>query len=357
MRLRPLQRSIFEQEDKRMKKPYLILAATVLILLVFVGVSRPQSRTLYFSNQYRADAASMPQTESFSVDDPIYVVLNLSRGQNTIGDLVSTDPKTGKRNFWFCFSPGAAEQNFKGVIPKCVGILPEPLSDEVLNGKAYAYLIRPSGPDLARNKTDLSEGVVSLMSADRNDNHPVEVPFTYYIYGKADRALNAGDVVISCQGWDQSATGRYVKDAETKSNNEWDAETKKIITAYVSGHRSQRADPQLEKAIRAWWRGAPTTVVINPMLRVDFVKTDYEYTRNEFGIVLRKSIDAFYVFKLKKDGKCYVSSRSFGYESLGGGAFGAELKAWLPNSVIRLANSREIERDNEYEIDCAVVGG
>jgi len=197
-----------------MNRLYIDFAAIVLMLLAFVGVSRAQNRTLYFSNQYRSDAATMPQTDSFTVDDPIYVVLNLSNGKNTIGDLVSTDPNTGKKNFWLCFSPGAAEQNFKGVTPKCVGILPEPLSDEVLNAKAYAYMIRPSGPDLARNKTDLSEGVVSLMSADRNDNHPVEVPFTYYIYGKADRALNAGDVVVSCDGWDKSATGRYVKDAE-----------------------------------------------------------------------------------------------------------------------------------------------
>jgi len=326
------------------------------MLLAFVGVSRPQNRTLYFSNQYRSDVTTMPQTDSFTVDDPIYVVLNLSNGKNTIGDLVSTDPNTGKKNFWLCFSPGAAEQNFKGVTPKCVGILPEPLSGEVLNAKAFAYKILPSGSDLARNKTDLSEGVVNLISAYRNDGRPVEVPFTYYIYGKADRPLKAGEVVVSCQNWDQSATGKYLKDAESKADNDELAGRKSIITNWVKGLTSKRNDPALEKAIRA--------SVQSPVLRIVFLTPGYDIIRNDLGIVVRKVIKTVYVYKWVKTGKCYAYWQSYGYESLGGGAFNTDLGSWRTYTddgwhvaELNVPGTYGFPSGEGWEVDCSTFGG
>jgi hypothetical protein len=331
---------------------YLNFASIVLMLLVFVVVSRAQNRTLYFSNQYRADAALMPQTDSFTVDDPIYVVLNLSRGQNTIGDLVSTDPVTGEKNFWLCFSPEPAAQNYKGVASKCVGILPQPLTDGILYAKAVSYKILPAGSELARNKTDLSEGVLSLMAAYRNLGHPVAVPFTYYIYGKADRPLKAGEVLISCQSWDTSATGKYISDADAKADSDELAGRKTLMTKWVADRISKRTDPALEKAIQASNQ--------SPILRIVFLTPGYDIIRNDLGIVVRKSIRTLYVYKWIKTGKCYAYWYSYGYESLGGAAFNTDLGSWRVFTddgshvaELNVPGTNGFPSGDSWEVDCA----
>ena len=337
-----------------MKRHYLNLASMILMILVLAVITKAQNRTLYFSNQYRPDAASMPQTDTFSVDDPIYVVLNLSRGNNSIGDLVSTDPKTGKRNFWLCFSPGAAEQNYKGVTPKCVGILPEPLTDESLNAKAVAYKIVPSGADLPRNKTELSDGVINLLEAVRTRGS-VEVPFTYYIYGKADRPLKAGEAIVSCENWDQSATGKYLKDAESKADSDELAGRKPIMTKWVKGLVSKRNDPALEKAIRASDAA--------PILHIVFLTPGYDIIRNDLGIVQRKVIKTIYVYKWVQAGKCFAHWKYYGYESLGGGAFDTDLGNWRVMSddgwhiaELNVPGTNGFPSGENWEVDCSAFG-
>jgi len=334
-----------------MKKHHLNPVAIGLIVLVFVGVSRSQNRTLYFSNQFRADAATMPPTEAFAIDDPVYLVLNLSRSSNTIGDLVSTDPSTGKKNFWLCFSPEAGDQNFKGVSPKCVGVLPEPLSDQSLSAKAVSYKILPPGAELPRNKTDLSDGVVSLMAA-RRTLGPVEVPFTYFIYGKADRALKAGEVVISCQNWDASAIGKYLKAADAKADSDELAGRLGIMTKWVKSLTSKRSDPALEKAIRASDSA--------PILRIVFLTPGYDIIRNDLGIVMRKTIKTVYVYKWPQSGKCYAHWTGYGYESLGGGAFNTDLGNWRGFeddgrhvAELNVPGTNGFPSGDNWEVDCA----
>jgi hypothetical protein len=293
----------------------------------------------------------MPQTDSFTVDDAIYVVLNLSKGRNTIGDLVSTDPNTGKKNFWLCFSPEAGDQNYKGVTAKCVGILPEPLTDEILSAKAVAYKILPSGAELPRNKTELSDGVISLMAA-RRTLGAVEVPFTYFIYGKADRPLKAGEVVISCQNWDQSATGKYLKDAAAKADNDEIAGRKAIITKWIKGLTSKRTDPALEKAIRASDSA--------PMLNIVFLTPGYDFIRNDLGIVQRKVIKTVYVYKWAQTGRCFAHWKYYGYESLGGGAFDTDLGNWRVMTddgwhvaELNVPGTNGFPSGENWEVDCA----
>jgi hypothetical protein len=268
---------------------------------------------------------------------------------------VSTDPKTGKRNFWLCFSPDATAQNFRGVTPKCVGMLPEPLSDADLNAKAVSYKILPSGADLARGNTELSDGVISLLSAYRNDGI-VEVPFTYYIFGKADGELKAGSVAVSCNGWDQSARGKYLKDASDKAAGDELAARKPLMTNWVKGLVSKRNDPALEKAIRS-----STTA---PIPYIVFLTPGYDVVRNDLGIVVRKAIKTVFVYKWVQAGKCFTHWNYYGYESLGGGAFNSDLGSWesyladpgYHKEKLNVPGTNGFPSGENWEVDCAAFG-
>ena len=103
------------------------------------------------------------------------------------------------------------------------------------------------------------------------------------------------------------------------------------------------------------------TAVVNPILRVVFLEPNYEVTRNEFGVVLRKTVDAMIIFKVKSSGQCHMRWHSFGYESMGGGAFSDEVKPWekqerigfdfYPQHIL-LPGDRKIYAGREYVVDC-----
>lgn len=287
----------------------------LLIFLASVSLPAQNRRSLYFSNKLLPDASAMTETSVFTSDDPLYLVLNVSHTNNTIGDLTSVNPETGKRNFWFCFSPSITSQIEK----KCVGILAEPLDPAILSSKAVAYTILPAGKEQETMRTELSSGVFEFLRSHRRVDKAL-IPFTYFIYGRSDRELNAGEVTYSMTGWDASVRGKRIIDAEQRVEEEQIVTKKAVLTAWVKGLASKRNDPALEKAIRAS-DGAP-------LLRIVFLQPTYEIIRNDLGIALRKTVQTVYVYKWVPTGKCFAHWSSFGYESLGGGAFNSDLGKW-----------------------------
>ena len=150
-------------------------------------------------------------------------------------------------------------------------------------------------------------------------------------------------------------------DIAKQKQGEFDSQTKGVLTDWIKNFQSRRSDPVLEKGIRSWWNGPAGTVVVNPMLRVVFLQPSYEVTRNEFGEVLRKTVDTIIVFKMK-DGPCRMRWNSFGYESLGGGTFSDEVKQWTKQVQVGMGyysehilapGNREINAGREYEVECA----
>lgn len=198
--------------------------------------------------------------------------------------------------------------------------------------------------------------------------------FTGFTYFHADqRRKNASDKTVRC-AYDhlvsfESDVDAYLqkrKELETQKQADFDSQTKGVTTEYVKNLRSQRTDPLLEKGIRAWWKGPPDATVINPLLRTIFTQSTYEIVRNDFGNVLRKTVDAVYVFKRKSNGKCYANWRSFGYESLGGGTSGDEVKAWTKQDqagfgyyarFYTMPGNRKFLAGSDHEVDCAPFGG
>lgn len=135
----------------------------------------------------------------------------------------------------------------------------------------------------------------------------------------------------------------------------FDSETKGVITDFIKNFKSQAKDPLLEKGIQLWWKGGdPNAVVTNPILNIYYSQSGYEYIRNDLGIVLRKSKDVVILFKKKSENKCYIKWLSFGFESLGGGAFSDEMTVWnkAGNRFI-LPGYRNIYAGILYEVDCA----
>lgn len=110
-------------------------------------------------------------------------------------------------------------------------------------------------------------------------------------------------------------------DDEKKKQAEFETNGRKtIMTNWVKGLASKRNDPALEKAVRASDSA--------PILRIVFLTPNYDFMRNDLGIIQRKVIKTLYIYKWTQTGKCYAHWKYFGYESLGGGAFDTDLGNW-----------------------------
>jgi len=124
------------------------------------------------------------------------------------------------------------------------------------------------------------------------------------------------------------------------------AANKKILTAYIANLQSKRSDPTLVRDIKKWSN--------NPTTAVYIVDATYYITRNYRGEVLNENILA--VIKYHLNGKCYIQWRAFGYEALGGGAFGKDLNTYTKNdSYIQASGaggSLRLDPGVAYEVDC-----
>lgn len=309
---------VLEREgDTKKARTAFCMIAFLLALLYSGNTCAQQPKSLYFSNEFKQNASTMTESTRFSIDDPLYLVLNLSHTKNSLGDLTSVDPATGKRNFWLCLSPSQSDQT-AGIKRKCVGIFPEPLDSSLLSSKAVAYKILPGGTEDA-SSTVLGSEVLSFLRYNQRMS-TASIPFTYFIYGRSDRELNAGEAVYSMANWNTSARAKPLIDAQKRAEADEVTNKKAALTAWVKSLVSKRQDPALEKAIKA---SDPS-----PIPFLVFLQPTYDIIRNDIGVVLRKTIQTLYVYKWAQNGKCFAHWSSFGYESLGGGAFNSDLGRW-----------------------------
>lgn len=191
--------------------------------------------------------------------------------------------------------------------------------------------------------------------------------FTYY---HADRRVgNAGDNNVRCavnhlNRFETLVNAFKEKEKEIgkQKENDFNSQTKGVVTDWVRGLRSARTDAALERDIHVWWKSGRDAAAVDPLLKIYFLQPSYEIVRNDVGVVLRKTVDAVLVSRTKSNSKCFMQWRSFGYESLGGGAFDPEPKAWLKQYqagfgsytyALTLTGDRKIHAGTMYEVDCA----
>ena len=178
--------------------------------------------------------------------------------------------------------------------------------------------------------------------------------FAYYHADKrkGDESDNKIRCAVDALNTFEAMAKPYGEKQREQRNNDYEARTKAVTTEYVKNLRSRRVDPALEKEIMKWWKGPDPTKIPDPVIRIYFLMDEYHYTRNDYGTVLRKTIDALILWKERTGTKCWVQWRSFGYESPGPGLFEANMRMWTRDDAIGLPEYRKIQAGAWSEVDC-----
>ena len=183
---------------------------------------------------------------------------------------------------------------------------------------------------------------------------PMIDAFAYY---HADKArANVADNNKRCQvdalNRLESVLKPFTEREVANAADDYKARTKVLTTEYVRNLKSQRVDPALERDIMKWWKGPDPANIPDPVLGIYFLMADFGYTRNEYGTVLRKTIDALILWKERTGTKCWVQWRSFGYESLGAGVFDRNMSMWTRTAYLDLPEYRHFHAGEWSEVDC-----
>jgi hypothetical protein len=183
---------------------------------------------------------------------------------------------------------------------------------------------------------------------------PSMTAFGYYHADKrkGDEADNKKRCSVDALNTFESMAKPYGAKQKDQRNDDYEVRTKVVTTEYVKNLRSQRVDPTLERDIMKWWKGPDPTKIPDPVLKIYFIMDDYWYTRNDYGTVLRKTIDALILWKERTGTKCWIQWRSFGYESLGPGIFDKNMNMWTKNAYLTLPEYRKIQAGAWSEVDC-----
>lgn len=304
------------------------------------------------STELKSDPEQMPEAETINVGDPIYFVIKLSpKYKYTLGDLASIDPKSGEKNVFVCF-----DMNSYRVGEVCPGILKSPVADQDLKRRSAVYTLVPATSDMNAENAKTVRQILNMI--DSKAGQDFELRVTYKNFETQKSAVFRAP--ISMANYERSRWHDYNSlflnreaAADKQKQNAFDLETKGVVTDWVKNYRSKRVDPTLERGIVKWWKGPDPSTMVDPILRIYFLEPTYEITRNAFGEVLRKTVDALIVWKERTGSKCQIQWRSFGYESLGGGTFSPDMQMWTYDRHIPMAGGRKILAGSWYEVDCA----
>ncbi|MGH9818553.1 MAG: hypothetical protein ACRD43_00180 [Pyrinomonadaceae bacterium] len=238
----------------------------------------------------------------------------------------------------------------------CPGILKSPVSDQDLNSRSAIYTLVPATSDINAENAKTVRQILNMI--DSKAGQDFEIRVTYKNFETQNSATFR--VPVSMANYEKSRWRDYNSlflsreaAADKQKQNEFDLETKGVVTDWVKNFRSKRVDPALERGIVKWWKGPDPTKIPDPILHIYFLEPNYEIARNAFGEVLRKTVDTLILWKERTGSKCLIQWRSFGYESLGGGTFSPDMEMWTYDRDIPMAGDRKILAGSWYEVDCA----
>ena len=184
--------------------------------------------------------------------------------------------------------------------------------------------------------------------------NPSLTAFAYYHADKtkADEADNKRRCAVDALNSFEARAKPYGAKQRSAVISDYESRTKVVTTAYVKNLKSQKVDPNLERDIMKWWKGPDPTKIPDPVLGIYFLTDDYWYTRNDYGTVLRKTVDALILWKERTGTRCWMQWRSFGYESLGPGVFDKNMSMWTKNAELTLPEYRKLRAGDSSEVDC-----
>lgn len=183
---------------------------------------------------------------------------------------------------------------------------------------------------------------------------PSMTAFAYYHADKSkgEEADNKKRCQVDALNTFEAAAKPYFQKQRSGAINDYESHTRTLTTDFVKNLKSRRADPALERDIMKWWKGPDPAKIPDPVIGIYFLMGDYEYARNDYGTVLRKTLDALILWKERTGTKCWVQWRSFGYESLGPGVFDKSMGVWTKDSNLPLPEYRSIKAGAWNEVDC-----
>jgi hypothetical protein len=268
----------------------------------WAAAQNDQILQVFLSNEQKRDPAQMEATQMFKVGDPIYFVLVIDPKNNIkVGDLVSTNPTTKEKNVFICFQLASSTME-----NTCPGLLKAPFSQEVLNGKSIVYPIIPATNDVNAVNMDEIRAILKGFQS---------------MYGTVDLKVilkhfdSNGNVILECEvdldGWNTSRWREYLSLFLTRDNA---AQKERDLIASDSKPlpQSKLNDPALEKEITL-----QSPILFGPKYRIYKAvinQSNWEYVKNEFGILLYRRIYLAVMMKNVESGECMIDYEAIARE-------------------------------------------
>lgn len=290
-----------------MKKLTVTLSMAIFILL-FQAIASGQDDAvrMFISTELKGDPAQMTEAEKVSPGDPVYFVVKL-KYKYKIGDLASTDPKTGQKNVHVCF-----QTNSYRVGEVCTGILKSPVSEQDLNSKSAVLTLIPAANDTNAGNIDFIRKILDMFDSKYGQDFDLRITYKNY-----DSQKSADfKVLISMDNYRKSRWNDYndifVKReavAKETADKQEAAVRKQKELASTEVPPAFAHDLAAEKQLLAAAQDQFGST--NRIYKSIYLESDWRYERNEFGILLARWA---YVAILRKEtatNDCFVDGRLY----------------------------------------------
>lgn len=288
-----------------------LVLATVLVSHAMV-LAQDDAVRMFISTELKGDPAQMPEAEELRPGDAVYFVVKVNY-KFTLGDLASTDPKTGKKNIYVCF-----DMNSYKVGEVCTGILKSPVSEQDLAAKAAELTLVPATNDMNAGNIDFIRKMLDMIDSKLGQDFDLRITYKNY-----DNQKSASfKAPFSMTNYDKS---RWYEYNRMFVNQETSAQIQKEL-ATTTVPQAAMHDPALERQLLAAAQDLFGST--NKIYRAVFISGDWTYEKNDFGILMSR---AAYVAIMRKEtatNNCFVDQRLYAKQEFLTGNNWASLKLW-----------------------------
>jgi hypothetical protein len=299
-----------------------------ILALVFIFPAHIHAQSdivrMSLSTELKSDPEQMNEAETINAGDPVYFVIKLNpKYKYTLGDMASTDPKTGEKNVFICF-----DMNSYKVGEVCSGILKSPVSEQDLNRKSAVYTLIPAANDMnAENiKTirQILDGIDSKLGQD------FDLRITYKNFDNQKSA--SFKAPISMANYDKSRWHDYNSQF---ANREAVAQKQKELDTTVVPQAGMH-DPVAEKELLAAAQSLFGTS--SKIYKAVITSSQWTYEKNDYGILLSRAVYVSIMRKETASGNCFVDNRLYAKQEFLSGNNWAPIRLWWKQNYSSLLN-------------------
>ncbi|MGQ0762016.1 MAG: hypothetical protein ACT4OT_08370 [Acidobacteriota bacterium] len=291
-----------------------------ILVFVLAAIGAAQDR-FFVSSQWNVDPARMTPARTITMNDPLFVVIDLTKTDGTIENLLSTNQKTGEKNLFLCLDMNTASMKYT-----CLGLLKPPFSEAVLKSKSYAYTLIPQTNDLNFENIDATELIFHGLSYAFGDN--IELKLSYKNMDTGNEVELRPQIDLRDRDnsrWKKLADAIDAQKAARKRQQQLAAsETEPLPSSLLN-------DPATEKEVfelaQAQFRDT------HRVYKVALIDRDWSYYRNEFGIVTGRGSRVAFLMKRIANSECEVHYTMYAKQDhIAGGRFSRTMLRWRDNT-------------------------